>query len=164
MPLRFFDSIVKDWKTADYEELAKAIRAQGLDVTLQSQKTPSKNQNRYVAQITINNQQYKEGDCVPPKTATIKIKYYMLEITLGDFKYKGEDYKDLKKKLEGMGFSNISFVGTDEWIIAKKNEGNVAAISINGSEKPKKNDKYDYDAEVVITVKTRKGTKYEFIN
>lgn len=155
--------IVKDWKTVDYESLVKAIRNKGLEVKAQYLTTESKSQNRKVVQISIDNKQYTGGDFVPHKSATVTVKYYRLVIKYGDFKYKGENYRDVEKKLRDKGFSTITFEPTEEILISKGNEGKVTSIVIGGVERPKADDKFYYNEEVVLTVKTRKGSHYDGI-
>lgn len=93
------------------------------------------------------------------------ITYYRLQITLGEYvsEYKNQKYTDVKNKLKEMGFTNFRFERTDETIIFKGNEGKVVDISIGGKLRPSAVDSFYYDEEVVIRVKTRKGSNYDGI-
>ncbi len=158
--------IVKNWKNADYEKVINDIRALGFKVVTDAHTTRTKDDNRHIEWIQIDGIQYTDGECAVHKDTKINIRYYRLQIALGSFAtdYKDQHYKTVKSELEKKGFSNISFVPTEETFINKGNEGKVVSMSIGGVKKPNAEDVFYYDEEVILTVKTRKNSHYDGIN
>lgn len=71
--------------------------------------------------------------------------------------YKGDNYEQVAKELENLGFTNIEFIAQEDLVLGLINkDGSIERISINGNFKF---DDYDYfpkDAEVLITYHTYK--------
>ena len=66
--------------------------------------------------------------------------------------FKGEDYKDVEKRLKSAGFTNIELNPMEDLLTGWVSEENtVEKVSINGVTNFNKNDKFPADADIVIT-------------
>lgn len=156
--------LVKGWDTKQYESLKTGITLKAFtNVTYKEKLTDNKSLNKLVASISVNNQQFDQGDCFVQKNAPIVVEYYVLRITIGqsasDFKENKEGkYKSVVDSLKEMGFTNITVYRNDDlfngWITK---EGSIESISINGNETFEATNQYYYNAPIVIVVNTFKG-------
>lgn len=158
-------SVLRGWKSSKYATVVDELKRQGFFVQTYTETTRNKNENEKIKYIKIEGENYTGGVCAVPMNAKFIITYYRLQITLGEYvsEYKNQKYTDVKNKLKEMGFTNFRFERTDETIIFKGNEGKVVDISIGGKLRPSAVDSFYYDEEVVIRVKTRKGSNYDGI-
>lgn len=154
--------VLKNWQTTDYENLVNSLKAKGFTtIKVIPKTTENKSQNRRIAGITLNNEEYIAGGCYLPKSASIKIEYYSLQIQIGQTAKqfeKGQNYSDVVKQLQSQGFTNIHLLRANDigWFVADwiHNEGTIKTITINGSKDFESTDKFNYDAEIVIVVHT----------
>ena len=121
--------------------------------------------NLQVASISINGQQYSQGDCFVQKSAPIIVEYYRLKITIGNktsffTENKTGNYSSIVSSLKSMGFTNITLYRNNDlfngWVTK---EGSIASITINRGDSFESTDSFYYDVPIVIIVNTfkRKG-------
>lgn len=71
---------------------------------------------------------------------------------------KGDNYKDVKKRLETVGFYTVKTEKLEDIVTGFiTEEGEVEKVSINGVTDFKKGDEFTAEADVVITYHTKKG-------
>ena len=96
-------------------------------------------------------QKAREETTIPPEKSIVKMSESSKD-------YKGDNYKDVQKRLEADGFYFINTEQLEDIIIGlTTDEGDVEKVSINGVTKFKKGDEFPADADVVITYHTKKG-------
>lgn len=138
------------------------------NVTVVAKDTSDKSLNQMIAGLKFNGEAYTGGDCFLQKSAPIVIEYYNLKITPGkaakDYMPNTENYySTVVSELKALGFVNITVYRLDDifWGITK--EGSVDSISIAGNNDFSATDSFNYDAEIIIMVHTRKGKGCEDI-
>ena len=98
--------------------------------------------------------------CFLPKSASIRIEYYVLQITIGhsaDYFEDNEQYTDVVAQLKSRGFTNIRLQRANDLVTGwVDKEGTLDSISINGNSNFSASDKFQYDDEIVIVVHTFK--------
>ena len=116
----------------------------------------------------MNNEEFIAGECYLPKTASIEIKYYSLQIKIGQTAKqfeKNQMYSDVVKQLQSQGFTNIRLQRANDigWFPIHDKEGTIKKFTINDSRDFAETDKFSYDAEIIIVVHTREGKGCEDI-
>ena len=162
--------MVDSWSTKQYTVLQTSFRTNGFtNVTFKEKITDNKSLNLQVASMSINGQQYSQGDCFVQKSAPIIVEYYRLKITIGNktsyfTENKAGNYSSIVSSLKSMGFTNITLYRNNDlfngWVTK---EGSIASITINGGDSFESTDSFYYDVPRVIIVNTFKGTGCEDI-
>ena len=159
--------IIKNWPSTNYEKLIELLKAKGFTtVKVTSISTEKKSENCLISRIKINSEEFIAGECYLPKTASIEIEYYNLQIKIGQTakQFEGQSYKETVEQLKSQGFTNIRLLRADDLItgwISK--EGTIKSFSINGNSDFIETDKFSYDSEIVIVVHTWKDKGCEDI-
>ena len=124
------------------------------DERIDKEKSKKWNERRkeLVKEITdLKIQKSREETTIPPEKSIVKMSESSKD-------YKGDNYKDVQKRLEADGFYFINTEQLEDIIIGlTTDEGDVEKVSINGVTKFKKGDEFPADADVVITYHTKKG-------
>ena len=160
---------LKNWQSINYEKLVSSLKGKGFTtVKVTPIATDKKSQNRLVSGITLNNEDFIAGECYLPKTASIEIKYYSLQIKIGQTAKqfeKNQMYSDVVKQLQSQGFTNIHLQRANDigWFPIHDKEGTIKEFTINGSRDFAETDKFNYDAEIIIVVHTREDKGCEDI-
>lgn len=160
---------LKNWQSTDYEKLVSLLKAKGFaTVKVTPIATEKKTQNRLASGIKLNNEEFIAGECYLPKTASIEIKYYSLQIKIGQTAKqfeKNQMYSDVVKQLQSQGFTNIRLQRANDigWFPIHDKEGTIKKFTINDSRDFAETDKFSYDAEIIIVVHTREGKGCEDI-
>ena len=162
--------LVDSWSTKQYTVLQTSFRTNGFtNVTFKEKITDNKSLNLQVASMSINGQQYSQGDCFVQKSAPIIVEYYRLKITIGNktsyfTENKAGNYSSIVSSLKSMGFTNITLYRNNDlfngWVTK---EGSIASITINGGDSFESTDSFYYDVPIVIIVNTFKGKGCEDI-
>lgn len=162
--------LVQNLSTEQYSLLQMSLKSKGFtNITTREKVTDNKVLNQLVASITINNQQFSQGDCYVQKSTPIVIEYYLLEIIIGQksssFTENKEDkYSSVVSSLKDMGFTNITVYRNNDlfngWITK---EGSIESITINGRDSFEATDIFYYDTPIVIVVNTFKDKGCEDI-
>ncbi len=162
--------IVKNWNTKQYTALQTSLKAKGFtNITFKEKTTDNKSANQLVASISINNQQFNQGDCFVHQSAPIVVEYYVLKITIGQkTSYYTENtadrYSSIVTELKNMGYSNITIYRNNAlfngWITK---EGSIESITIGGNDSFEATDSFYYDDPIVIVVNTFNGKGCEDI-
>ena len=153
--------LVRNWQSTNYEELVRSLKGKGFTtVKVTTKTTTTKSKNGLVASVSFDNEEYIAGDCYLPTSASIRIEYYVLQITIGtsanDFE-DNEQYTDVVARLRSMGFTNIRLQRANDLVTGwVDKEGTIDSISINGNRVFSASDKFQYDDEIVIVVHTFK--------
>lgn len=160
------------WEKKGYEQLDKALKAKGFStVKLIAKNTEVKHQNKYVASIKLNGEEYIAGECYVPKNSAIQIEYYNLQIKIGQTASSFENdqqYSDVVNRLKSKGFTNIRVQRADDILPIffypfKPKEGTIKEFTINGTSDFADTDSFDYDSEIIIIVHTLKNSGCEDI-
>ena len=155
--------ILKNWQNADYEKLVNSLKEKGFStVKVTPKATDKKSQNRFVIGISLDNEEYIAGDCYLPKSASIKIEYYSLQIRIGQTAKQFEKkqmYTDVVKQLQSQGYTNIHLQRANDigWFPIHGKEGTIKTFTINGNRDFAETEKFSYDATIIIIVHTRKN-------
>ena len=156
--------LFSNWSTKTYSTLQSGLKSYGFtNVSVREKTTDNKSLNQLAASITINSQQFDQGDCFIQKNTPVVIEYYLLQIAVGhDESYFTSNtegyYSSVVTQLRNMGFSNITVYRNDDLIngwITK--EGSIESISFGGKNSFNDTDSFRYDVPVVIVVNTKKG-------
>ena len=152
--------ILKNWQNTDHEILVNSLKKKGFkNIKLKSKPTENKSQNRLVASITLDNEEYISGDCYLPRSSSIEIEYYSLQIKIGQTAKqfeKNQQYTDVVRQLQSKGFTNILLKRANDigWFPIHDKEGSIKTFTINNNRDFTETDKFNYDAEIVIVVHT----------
>lgn len=161
--------ILENWQDTDYEELVSSLKEKGFTtIKVTSTETEIISLNGLVAGIKINDEEFIAGECYLPKSASIMIEYYHLQIEIGQTAKqfeKNQNYVDVVKQLQSQGFINISLKRANDigWFPVHDKEGTIKTFTIDGSREFMETDKFSYDAEIIIVVHTRKDEGCEDI-
>ena len=99
-------------------------------------------------------EQEETGETVVDDDGTATIELIKIGKVSSDFKY--EDRKDVKAALVKKGFTNIVFNPVENTSLLASN-GDVKSVSIDGSTKYSKNDKFMPDVAIIINYYAKKG-------
>ena len=161
--------ILEDWQNTDYEKLSNTLKAKGYtNVKITQNETEIVSQNHLVSGISFNNEEFIAGECFLPKSASVEIEYYSLQIEIGQTAKqfeKNQMYTDVVTQLQSQGFNNIHLKRANDigWFPLHDVEGTIKTITINDSRDFEETDKFSYDAEIIIVVHTRKDEGCEDI-
>ena len=161
--------ILENWQNTDYEKLVSSLKVKGLTIVKTTpEETEIKSQNHLVSGITLNNEEFIAGECYLPKSASIEIDYYNLQIEIGQTAKqfeKNQMYTNVVKQLQSQGFTNIHLKRANDigWFPMHDREGTVKKFTINDSRDFEETDKFSFDAEIVIIVHTKEGEGCEDI-
>ena len=165
----YVTDLLKGWKNTEYTEIENTLKDAGFTtVKVTPIATEKKSQNRLVSGILLNNEEFIAGECYLSITASIEIKYYSLQIKIGQTATqfeKDQIYSDVVKQLQSQGFTNIHLQRANDigWFPIHDKEGTIKIFTINGSEDFAETDKFSYDAEILIVVHTQKDKGCEDI-
>ncbi len=153
--------VLADWQNANCEVMQQQLVDAGFSNVSIGEETITyeREQNGFVASISIDGNVYTDGKCYLPKNTPITISCYTLKITIGNksSKFKGRYYKDVVADLQERGFINIELRRANNLKLGiLKKEGEISYFSINGSTDFKKSDSFYYYAQIVIIVNTYK--------
>lgn len=159
--------IFEDIQAKQFSQLQRELKEAGFtNVSFSEIETTNTSENLFVSYITINDEQFDNGECYIKSSAPIKIYYYVLSICIGKTpsSIKGMQYKDVVDELEEMGFTNITLLRSDDLFNGVVNkEGSIKRITINGDNDFTETDMFRFDIEIIIVVYTYKGKGCEDI-
>lgn len=154
-------AVMENWQTKKYDQLQKSLKAEGFtNITLNKVSTTDSTKHHLVSDISINNENFVDGDCFIQSAAPIKIDYYVYTIAIGEAasSIEGSQYTDVVKSLKEKGFTNIKLLRANNLIngwITK--EGSIKGIAIDEKDDFEETDKFACDSEIVIIVNTFKN-------
>ena len=135
------------------ERLVRLLKGKGFNtVKVTAKTTTDKSKNGLVSSISFDNVEYIAGECFLPKSASIRIEYYVLQIKIGTSANDFEDnnqYTDVVAQLRSMGFTNIRLQRANDLVTGwVDKEGTIDSISINGNSDFSESDKFQYDDKI----------------
>ncbi len=138
-------AILDGWQGKNYEDVYSQLKSSGFtDIQLTETITEDIEKDRKIANITLNEIEFTEGECYLPVNSRINISYYSLRIRIGNSDLPGRDCTALVSDLKDRGFTNIwTKKVTDGWAEANS----VVKVSIDGEEQ------YDPDEQLVPDTK-----------
>lgn len=156
--------ILENWNEKQCGDLQKELKSAGFsNITIVPRKTSSSSKYNQIYGITLNDTQYKKGNCFLPKGSKISLECYKVVVTIGKdaSAMRKKDYKQIVSDLKLKGFTNIRLERSDDLVTGWTNKpGTVKSISINGSKDFKSTDEFAIDSNVVIVVNTFEGKDY----
>lgn len=170
--------LLKNWQTRQYTDVVSKLKSAGFN-DISTKKTVINNDSKkyLTSGLTLNGKEYLKGECYLPASAPIKVSYYIYQVKIGisSSEIKDKNYKKLSEELKQKGFSNITIKRADDMYHGVLNfgewfgswgttEGNVKEFSIGDKTDFSKEDSFDFDDEIIITVHTYEDKKYEDIS
>lgn len=141
--------ILQNWEEKDFESIVKALKDAGfINVSDKEETTTEKDEDRLIARLSLNGQEYSSGDCYIPMDAPIEILRYSLRIKISSTSEEllGKDCNEVKKQLEVSGFTNVKL---EMYNRGWRPTNHIVGVTVDG-ETVNTNREYLPDASIVI--------------